>query len=142
MEYHDITYDSVSNVILGGTQDNGTHLQNSPDSLDWRMINGGDGGDVIVDDVSRASAGESIRYYSSQNLGGFRSAVYDSNNNFVSSQGRALIETDGTTLIPQFDTPIAINAVDPLALILVPEMGCMSRSIRAIRSTMPGPEFP
>lgn len=117
VEYHDIVYDTNSDVILGGTQDNGTHLQTTPDSLTWSMINGGDGGDVVVDNVSLAASGQSIRYLSSQNLGGFQRSVWDADNNRISNTRPALIVTDGGTFRPQFDTPIAINAVEPESLI-------------------------
>ena len=83
-EFHDVAYDSNSNtIILGGSQDNGTSQQITRGSITWRLVFGGDGGDVAVDNITLASINQSIRYYSSQNLGGFRREVYDANNNNV-----------------------------------------------------------
>ena len=40
VEYHDIAYDTVSNVLLGGTQDNGTQVQQAPESPVWTLLSG------------------------------------------------------------------------------------------------------
>ncbi|NQV24715.1 MAG: hypothetical protein HQ518_10130, partial [Rhodopirellula sp.] len=113
-EVHSVSYDSVSGIITGGFQDNGTIHQVSPGSLVWDHISGGDGGDVIADDVSLAAMGQSVRYLSSQRLGGFRRQVYDSSNNLVSQTAiDTTIVTDA-----QFITPLELNAVDPLRLII------------------------
>ena len=37
-EFHDAAYDNNSQVIIGGTQDNGTLLQNAPGGITWRHI--------------------------------------------------------------------------------------------------------
>jgi Ca2+-binding RTX toxin-like protein len=113
-EVHSISYDSVSDIITGGFQDNGTIHQLTPGSLIWDHISGGDGGDVIADDVSLAAMNQSIRYLSSQNLGGFRRQVYDSSNNLIS---QTAIDTTIVT-DPQFVTPLELNAVDPSRLII------------------------
>ena len=118
VEYHSIGYDAVSNLIVGGTQDNGTHAQVAPGSTTFRMISGGDGGDVAIDAVSRAGAGQSIRYISSQFLGGFRSVVFDAAGNAVSSTGRGLNTTDGSVLQPQFYTPVVLNELVPTSMII------------------------
>jgi hypothetical protein len=51
-EAHDVAYDSVANIAMIGTQDNGTHIQSSSTSTVWTWISGGDGGDVAIDDTS------------------------------------------------------------------------------------------
>ncbi|MCR9201189.1 MAG: proprotein convertase P-domain-containing protein, partial [Planctomycetaceae bacterium] len=118
VEYHSIGYDAVSNLIVGGTQDNGTHAQVAPGSTTFRMISGGDGGDVAIDAVSRAGAGQSIRYISSQFLGGFRSVVFDAAGNQISATGRGLNTTDGSVLQPQFYTPVVLNELVPTSMII------------------------
>ncbi|MCA9151221.1 MAG: hypothetical protein KDA92_18045, partial [Planctomycetales bacterium] len=63
-EIHDIAYDTVSNVLVSGTQDNGSIQQLTAGSMVWEQISterqsisfivtsraNGDGGDVAVDD--------------------------------------------------------------------------------------------
>jgi hypothetical protein len=115
-ELHDIAYDHVSKVIVAGSQDNGTLAQLTPGGTTWNTIEGADGGDVAIDDVSLAGVNESIRYVSAQNLGGFQRQVYDSANNLVSTTPLADITTLGND--GQFITPLAVNNVDP-TLILV-----------------------
>ena len=118
-ELHDITYDTTSDVIVGGTQDNGTIQQFSTGSMDWDHVLGGDGGDVIIDTESRSGSNESIRYMSSQNLGGFRRRVYDASNNRV---GQTQINTGtipgGNNSDRQFITPLELNAVNSSQFII------------------------
>lgn len=117
-EYHDVAYDSNSNVILAGAQDNGTQYQLNEDQQEWSLMSGGDGGDVVVDNITLAGQGQSIRYSSFQNLGGFRSTVWDANNNQISGTNRPLVVTSGAPLQPQFDTSVVLNAIDPRQLII------------------------
>lgn len=111
-EAHNVAYDSLSNIIMIGTQDNGTLSQLTPDGLRWDHPGFGDGGDVAIDDVSLAGSGQSIRYFSSQSLGGWTRLVYDSNNNLVSSAGLASISD------PSFTTPFELNVVDPTRVLV------------------------
>ena len=117
-EFHDIAYDNLSDVILGGTQDNGTPLQGVPEGLTWSLISGGDGGDVAVDDVSLAHLNQSIRYSSFQYLGAFRKQIYRNNILLTSTRlavrvvgtGRNLFEVDPFI---RFVQPIELNVIDP-----------------------------
>ena len=115
-ELHDIAYDHVSKVIVAGSQDNGTLAQLTPGGTTWNTIEGGDGGDVAIDDVSLAGVNQSIRYLSAQNLLGFQRQVYDSANKLVSTTLLADITKLGND--GQFITPLEVNNVDP-TLILV-----------------------
>lgn len=112
MEVHDLDHDRVSNVIVIGTQDNGTHMQQLPLGPRWRFINGGDGGDVAVDSVTLGPATGSYRYISSQNLGGFRRAQYNVANVFASNLSMPGISG------AQFVTPVEVNKVDPARLMV------------------------
>ena len=117
-EFHDIAYDAVSKIIIGGTQDNGTSIQITPGSLTWSQFFPADGGDVAVDDTSQA--GMSIRYLSTQNLGGFLRATYDANNAFVSFERVSLsVVGGGAGLVPGFVTPIELNSIDPARMVIV-----------------------
>ena len=113
-EFHDVAYDSNSNtIILAGSQDNGTSVQINMNSKTWRLVSGGDGGDVAVDNVSLAASNRSIRYSSAQELRGFRRAIFDANNNQV---GQAV--PLATIPDPQFVTPIELNAINPSRLVV------------------------
>jgi hypothetical protein len=112
MEVHDLDHDRVSNVIVIGTQDNGTHMQQLPLGPRWRWINGGDGGDVAIDSVTLGPAIGSYRYISSQNLGGFRRAQYNAANAFVAN-----VAMPGISGV-QFVTPVEVNKVDPARLMV------------------------
>src|SRR5437867_6570357 len=98
-----------------GTQDNGTHIMPSTNSLVWTFITGGDGGDVAIDD--RTLPGKSIRYGSSQNLGGFYRRTYDAANLLLTNSIPPLTLLGGSpAIVGQFVTPVEINKVDPARL--------------------------
>ena len=119
LELHDATYDTVSNIIFGGAQDNGTNQQTAAGSLTWEQTFGGDGGDVAVDTIQLAGLNRSIRYSSAQNLGGFHNEVYDATNNLVSQTFLPLtVQGNGPALVPQFITPVATNEVAGNRLII------------------------
>ncbi len=112
VEFHDIAWDSNSNIIIGGSQDNSTEIQLTTSNPVWRSIFDGDGGDVLVDNFTLAGANQSIRYFSSQNLSNFSRQVFDSNNNPVG--GQVGLNTGGLAgFVAQFITPIEINAIAP-----------------------------
>ena len=116
-EFHDIAYDTVSNIIIGGAQDTGTPQQITSGGTTWDSISTADGGDVAVDDTSLA--GMSIRYSSRQILSGFLARTYDASNNLISEVFPSLtVVGGGAPLIPQFVTPVELNAIDPARLII------------------------
>lgn len=110
-EVHDLAHDRVANVIMIGTQDNGTHMQQAAANPRWTMINGGDGGDAAIDDDTLGIAG-SYRYISSQNSGGFRRAQYNAANTFVANQALPAIAD------PQFVTPVELNQVNSARMLV------------------------
>ena len=119
LEAHDSTYDTVSNIIFAGAQDNGTNQQTQPGSLVWQQTFGGDGGDVAVDTIQFAAQNRSVRYSSAQNLGGFNAATYDATNTLINTTFLPLtVQNNGAAIVPQFATPIATNAVAGNRLII------------------------
>jgi len=129
-EQHSIAYDPRSGVIISGNQDNGTTQQTATGSQIWTLVNGNDGGDVAVS-VDPNNSAQSIRYFSSQNLGGFTRQVYDTSNNLISTTqivlrgfridtngDKKIDATDGFDSVPPFVTPIAINPIDPRRLVV------------------------
>jgi hypothetical protein len=116
-EFHDIAYDTVSNILIGGAQDTGTPQQITSGGTTWDSVSTADGGGVEIDDTSLP--GMSIRYSSFQDLGFFRRRTYDASNNLVSEVFPALtVVGGGAVLVPQFYTPIKLNAIDPTRLII------------------------
>ncbi len=123
-EVHDIAYDSNSNILVGGSQDNGAIQQLASNNKRWedievinQSIDGvvirsspGDGGDVAVDDTS--IPGHSIRYISSQTLTFFRRQVYDAKNNLISED---LLTPN---IVGNFVTPVVLNANIPSRIVI------------------------
>jgi subtilisin-like proprotein convertase family protein len=115
IEAHDVAWDSISHTAFVGTQDNGTIQQRPPaGTTTWDLIAGGDGGDVAVDNLSLSSINRAIRYFSYYNLLGFERDVIDASNNVINT---TFIDTTSIS-DSQFYTPIKLNAVDPLRLLV------------------------
>ncbi len=110
-EVHDLAQDHVANIIIMGTQDNGTHMQIGANNPRWTMIGGGDGGDVAADSNTLAPAA-AFRYQSSQNLGGFSRRQYTSGNVLTGSTGMPSIAD------PQFVTPIELNTANSARMLI------------------------
>ena len=118
-EAHNTAYDSVSNTVHTGNQDNASAFQPTAGAQLWNVFGSGDGGDVVVDDVSLAGSGQSIRYSSAQFLLGFVRSTWDSTGNFVSAAFPALTLTGGgQNLQGGFVTPIAVNAINPQRIVI------------------------
>jgi photosystem II stability/assembly factor-like uncharacterized protein len=116
-EIHDLSYDTLSNVIIAGTQDTGVPFQILPSEVYWNSLQQGDGGDTAVDATS--TPGTSYRYSSNQNLQGFRRSFWDADNNFLGRVLPALkVLNGGPTPVRPFVTPIALNGVDPNRLVI------------------------
>jgi hypothetical protein len=114
-EAHDVAYDTVSNMIMTGNQDNGTSEQRTAGSTTWDAVSGGDGGDVAIDDIG--SMTQSRRYSSFQNLGGFRRRTVNSSGVTTLTEFPALTVTGGgPDFVPQFVTPIEVNKVPASAM--------------------------
>ena len=116
-EFHSVAWDSNSHTIFGGAQDTGTPEQQVRSVTRWMSISTGDGGVVAVDDLSTPN--RSVRYSSAYDLISFRRDEYDSSNQPQSSVYPALVVLNGgAPLIPQFYTPIKLNAINPFRLII------------------------
>ncbi len=115
-EIHDIAWDAISNVAISGNQDTGTTQQTSSSSIVWDSIHTGDGGDVQVEDVF--VPGTSTRYSSFQDLGAFRRREYDASNTLLSEVFPTLTTMGSEALMPIFLTPVELNVLDPLRLVI------------------------
>jgi hypothetical protein len=117
-EFHDIAWDAVSKVAVGGAQDTGTPEQLNAGNVRWRSVSTADGGDVAIDDFG--TPGSSIRYTSNQRLSRFRRRTVDAANTVTATVFPALtVVGGGAALVRTFKMPVAVNAVDPTRLIIV-----------------------
>ncbi len=124
-EIHDIAYDSNTNTLIAGSQDNGSIQQVAPGSPVWQTVYvpdinfrlGGDGGDVEVDDTSLE--GYSFRYSSTQFLGFFRRQLYDSGNNLIDQE----FLPDPTFGSGTFVTPIKLNEIRQQQMVVAGFLG-------------------
>jgi hypothetical protein len=126
-EFHSVAYDSLSDILLGGTQDNGTAIQIVPGGITWTELTSGDGGVVGVDADQIRHPGTSLRYTSSQFFGGFNRSTWNASNTFLSAVAVGLHITagpgTGQTLF-QFDPdiefyqPYALNALNPSRMLI------------------------
>lgn len=115
-ELHSIAWDSNANIVIGGAQDTGTPEQISTGGMRWRSVNTGDGGDVCVDS---SGATESVRYSSAQNLDGFLLRIFDASNTEVGwDTPRLAVVNGGDPIAPAFITPVVLNNVDPMRLVI------------------------
>lgn len=117
-ELHDVKWDAVAKVAVGGAQDTGTPEQTTAGNITWRSIRTGDGGDIAVDDFG--APGISVRYSTSQNMRSPRRRTVDAANNVTATDIPTLtVVGGGAALVAGFKTPIAINLVDPTRLIVL-----------------------
>jgi photosystem II stability/assembly factor-like uncharacterized protein len=115
-EIHDIAYDSNANVLIAGTQDNGTPEQAAFGQLAWPDFSGNDGGDVAVDVLS--NPGFSIRYSSINLLIEFTRATFNANNVLVSQSNPLVVNNGaGPQIQAAFDTPVVLNRVNPKRIV-------------------------
>jgi hypothetical protein len=126
-EFHSIAFDPLSNIVFGGTQDNGTPIQIVPGGVTWNEFLGGDGGTVGVDADQVSHPGTSLRYSSFQFFDFFNRGTWDASNTFLGNVAVGLNITagpgTGQTLF-QFDPsiefyqPFALNAIDPSRMLI------------------------
>jgi photosystem II stability/assembly factor-like uncharacterized protein len=115
-EMHSIVYDPITQLITGGTQDNGTMQQENPNSMTWSLIEDGDGGKVCIDTL--VIPGLSVLYFSTQYLGYFQRKTYNSSKSIINKH---TITLTNPNFKPQFYTPIKVNSVVGGRLLLAGE---------------------
>ena len=119
-EMHDIAYDPLAEVVIGGNQDTGTVQQSSTADAVWATVEVADGGDVTVD--ASNAPNYSIRYSSIQVFRAFRRMLYDAANELVDRQWPAL-DLNGVSVYEtnpgfHFVQPVILNAVEPRRAVL------------------------
>lgn len=127
-EFHSIAYDSLSNIIFGGTQDNGTPMQFAFGNFTWFDFEGGDGGVVAIDDDQIAHPGISYRYSCVQFFDLVKRSTWDANNNFLGVADVGLLILNGPNAGNKltkandpdirFYQPYVLNNVDPKRMLI------------------------
>lgn len=116
-EVHSMDWDANANIIISGLQDNGVPEQKMATNPEWRNVRNGDGGDVLVDDIT--SPNVSTRFLSTQRLGGFRMRSYNTANAFQAGTQSSPALTSTATGLPlatgnggafPFVTPLEMNS--------------------------------
>ncbi len=126
-EMHNVAYDSVAKVVVGGAQDTGILIQRQRGSTEFDTYvfyagtgagqATGDGGDVAVDSTS--TPGFSLRYFAYDNFGSFTLATYDSSNNLISTVNPPVTPINSSpSLSGQFVTPTTLNSINPVRMLL------------------------
>ena len=120
-EQHDAAYDTISNSMITGNQDNSNGYRDGSlarAATTWTTTDGGDGGDVAVGSGDPI-ASQSTRYSSAQNLGGFARRVFDSSNSQVGGTVfPALTPLGGApAMTAQFVHPIEVNRITPSRIV-------------------------
>jgi hypothetical protein len=128
IELHSVAYDPLSNIVFGGTQDNGTPIQTAPGEITWVQLRGGDGGNVAVDSDQTSHPGTTIRYTSSQFFGFFNRTTWNAANTRVGGFTQVQLRItsgpgSGLTLFQfdpniQFYQPFVLNTIDSSRMLI------------------------
>jgi hypothetical protein len=114
-EYHSMAYDSVSNLVIGGSQDTGTTEQTGPTRV-FNSVHTGDGGDVAIEVLSDGNA---IRYSSFQGFQQARRRTCAPAGTCTSTVFLPLTLLNASPAITtQFYTPIAANRAAAARLLI------------------------
>jgi hypothetical protein len=126
-EVHSATFDGVSKVLVGGSQDTGTVIQSTPGNQTFTNFIQGDGGVVAVDDKTGGPA-LSIRYTSFAFLVDFNRTIWNAANVLLSGPtlaGLRIVSGPGTGLDLfmfdpniQFYNPYELNRIDPTRMLI------------------------
>jgi autotransporter-associated beta strand protein len=79
-----VAYDAVGKRLITAAQDNGVTIQSSRNAPLWNAVQGADGINGFVNDVTLAASGRTAFYANFQNLGGPARIILDTQGNIVS----------------------------------------------------------
>jgi autotransporter-associated beta strand protein len=83
-EVSTVAYDAVGKRLITAAQDNGVTIQSSRNAPLWKAVQGADGINAFVNDVTLAATGRSVFYANTQGLGFTSRIIVDARDNFVS----------------------------------------------------------
>ena len=118
-----VGYDAVGKRLSTAAQDNGVTIQSARNAPLWNAVQGADGINAFVNDVTLAATGRSVFYANTQNLGFTSRIIIDAQGNFVSPNtsfwgfGAAVtcngIPCNAAVIGTSFSSPWVNNRVDP-----------------------------
>ncbi|MEM9531570.1 MAG: Ig-like domain-containing protein [Pseudomonadota bacterium] len=125
-EIHNVSLDPVAGTIFSGNQDTGSSRQILSGVAGWNTLNQGDGGDTAVGVRTLGPDQFSDSYSSAQNLGGLQRQTFNEAGVFQENEFPTLTFVDGARagnnwdgeIDGQFITPIEVNAVNPMRLLI------------------------
>ncbi|MCA9050987.1 MAG: hypothetical protein KDA89_19760, partial [Planctomycetaceae bacterium] len=122
MEVLSVAWDSLSDKMTAGTQDNGTPMQVG-NGIIWEDVSTADGSRTRVDNLSFTD--RSLRYVSAQFLFGFRRMTFDSQNRLLEEPPVQLLVANGAARTPlnvldqvSFFTIFELNKLNPARMLL------------------------
>jgi hypothetical protein len=83
-EVSTVAYDAVGKRLITAAQDNGVTIQSARNAPLWNAVQGADGINAFVNDVTLAATGRSVFYANTQGLGFPARIIRDAQGNFVS----------------------------------------------------------
>ena len=118
-----VAYDAVGKRLITAAQDNGVTIQSSRNAPLWNAVQGADGINAFVNDVTLAATGRSVFYANTQGLGFTARIIVDAQGNFVSPNTSfwrfgATVTCNGmpcsaSVIGSWFSSPWVNNRVDP-----------------------------
>jgi autotransporter-associated beta strand protein len=122
-EVRNVAYDAVGKRLITAAQDTGVTIQSTRNSPLWKAVQGADGFNAFVNDVTLAAKGLSVFYANTQNLGFTSRIIVDAQGNFVSPNTSgwgfgATVTCNGincaaAVIGTSFRSPWVNNRVDP-----------------------------
>ena len=118
-----VGYDAVGKRLITAAQDNGVTIQSARNAPLWNAVQGADGINAFVNDVTLAATGRSVFYGNTQDLGFTSRIILDAQGNFVSPNTSgwgfgATVTCNGIACATavagtSFGSPWVNNRVDP-----------------------------
>src|SRR5262245_47831439 len=123
-EVNRVAFDAVCKLLITAAQDNGVTIQSSRNAPLWNAVQGADGINAFVNDVTLAATGRSVFYANFQNLGTPARIILDTQGNIVSPNTVAFwhvgtsvtcngMPCGAAVLGSWFSSPWVNNRVDP-----------------------------
>jgi hypothetical protein len=153
-ETYVVGYDAVGKRLIAAAQDNGVTIQSARGALLWNAVQGADGVNAFVNDVTLAASGRTVFYTSIFNLFQAARIILDTRGNFVSpdtvdfargtkvtcthnaSHGECTDVVEGAAPDSGFSTKWVNNRVDPT------RMAFGGTSVYVTQDTLTGAQDP
>ena len=118
-----VAYDGLGKRLITAAQDSGVTIQSTRNSKQWNTVDGADGINAFVNDVTLAGSGYSVFYATNQSLGQPTRIILDKNGNYISpntanSYFGANVTFSTNVFGLNFNSPWIRNRQDPTLMAL------------------------